>query len=137
MNIKTKRVYSFSIILLFLVFMACSDSDKENNESIIGTWNWYETSGGIGGIIETPQTTGETRKVVFQENGTVTFYTDDEITLTSTYSLDRENTIISADPLPVVKVDGIDFVYIYSFPYVDELELQENVYDGFIHNYRK
>ena len=107
-------------------------------ESIVGTWNWYETSGGIGGITDTPESTGETRKVVFQDNGNVVFYTNDEVTLSSTYLLASKVTIISDDPLPVVIIDGIDaFYYIYSFPYEDELELQENVVDGFIHNYRK
>ena len=109
----------------------------EITESIAGNWIWYETSGGIAGIIETPQTTGEARRVVFQDNGNVTFYTNDVVTLSSTYALASEDTIISDTPLPVVKIDGIGFDYIYSFPYVDELELQEAVIDGFIHNYRK
>ena len=132
-----KAVILFSTILLFLSLMACSDSDTDDNENIVSTWNWYETSGGIGGITETPQTTGETRKVVFQNNGDVTFYTDDEVTLSSTYTLATEITIISDEPLPVVKIDDLDFDYIYSFPYVDELELQENLIDGFIYNYSK
>lgn len=136
MSKKIKSVRIFSIIILIVAFMACSGSDTENNENIIGTWNWYETSGGIGGIVETPQTTGETRKVVFQENGDVTFYTNDEVTLSSTYTLSNEKTILSDEALPVVKVEGLDFNYVYSFPYVNELELQEAVIDGFIHNYR-
>ncbi len=110
----------------------------EIDKSIVGTWNWYETSGGIGGIIDTPESTGETRKVVFEDNGNIAFYTNDEVTFSSTYLLASKDTIISDGPLPVVIIDGIDaFYYIYSFPYEDELELQENVYDGFIHNYRK
>jgi hypothetical protein len=110
----------------------------EIDDSIVGNWIWYETSGGIGGITETPESTGETRKVVFQDNGNVTFFTNDIITLASTYSLASEDTIISNDPLPVVKIEGIDsFYYIYSFPDENELELQENVNDGFIYNYRK
>ena len=137
MGTKIKAVILFSTILLFLSLMACSDSDTDDNENIVSTWNWYETSGGIGGITETPQTTGETRKVVFQNNGDVTFYTDDEVTLSSTYTLATEITIISDEPLPVVKIDDLDFDYIYSFPYVDELELQENLIDGFIYNYSK
>ena len=137
MGTKIKAVILFSTILLFLSLMACSDSDTDDNENIVSTWNWYETSGGIGGITETPQTTGETRKVVFQNNGDVTFYIDDEVTLSSTYTLATEITIISDEPLPVVKIDDLDFDYIYSFPYVDELELQENVIDGFIYNYSK
>jgi len=51
--------------------------------------------------------------------------------------LANEITVISEEPLPVVKVEGVDLFYIYSFPYVDELELQESVIDGFIHNYTK
>ncbi len=110
----------------------------EIDDSIAGTWIWYETSGGIGGITETPESTGETRRIVFQGNGDVIFYTNDVVTLTTTYSLASENTIISDEPIPVVKIEGIDsFFYIYSFPYENELELQENVYDGFLHNYRK
>lgn len=118
--------------------MSTGPEQAEIYESIVGIWNWYETSGGIGGIVETPESTGETRMVVFEYNGNVTFYTNNEVTLSSTYALASEYTIISDNPLPVVKVDDIDsFFFIYSFPYEDELELQENVYDGFIHNYRK
>ena len=105
-------------------------------ENIAGTWNWYETSGGIGMITETPESTGETRRVVFDDNGNVTFYTNDEVIISSTYTLASEDTIISVNPLPVVIVEGFDS-YIYSFPYEDELELQENMFDGFIHNYIK
>ena len=117
--------------------MSAGPLQIEIDKSIVGTWNWYETSGGIGGIIETPHTTGEARKIVFHDNGDVTFYTNDEVTLASTYTLSSENTIISDEPLPVVKIADLVFDYIYSFPYVDELELQENVVDGFIHNYSK
>jgi hypothetical protein len=138
MILIVKRLNNIFIITFVLMsFMSCSDDDAVSEEdSIIGSWDWYETSGGIAGIIDTPETTGETRKVVFQENGNVTFYTNEVAILSTTYTLAEEVTIISPDPLPVVKVYG-DFDYIYSFPYVDELELQENEYDGFIHNYRK
>ena len=137
MSMIFKMVKFISIVLLVVPIMACSDSNEENNESIIGFWTWYETSGGIGGIVETPNTTGETREVLFNEDGNVEFYTNDEVTFSSTYTLSNESTIFSDEELPVVIVEGLDFNYVYSFPYVDELELQEAVTDGFIHNYRK
>ena len=129
---------SFLVIVILFLCTACSDSDskKGDDESIIGSWRWYETSGGIGGIVETPSSTGETRKVVFEENGDVTFYTNDDVTFSSTFTLSDEITVLSDQSLPVVKVQDHD-TYVYSFPYVDELELQEAVIDGFIHNYRK
>jgi len=117
--------------------MSTGPKQIEIYEGIVGSWIWYETSGGVAGVLETPETTGETRKVVFQENGNVTFYTNDEVTLSSTYTLASENTLFSDEPLPVVKVEDLTVFYLYSFPYVDELELQENVIDGFIHNYSK
>lgn len=126
----------FVLVSLFCAACSDSDSDEDNDESIVGTWNWYKTSGGIGGIIQTPASTGETKRVVFESNGNVTFYTNDAITLSSTYTLSKEKTILSDQILPVVKVQGFD-TYVYSFPYTDELELQEAVVDGFIHNYRK
>lgn len=105
-------------------------------ESITGAWNWYETTGGIGGITETPESTGETRRVVFEDNGDVTFYTNNAVTLSSTYTMASEDTIFSTEPLPVLIIEG-DFVYVYSLPSEDVLELQENVYDGFTHNYTR
>ncbi len=107
------------------------------NESIVGIWVWYGTSGGLAGVNETPGNTGETRKVVFEDNGNVTFYTNGEVTLSSTYTSATEKTIMAEDPLPVVKVEGISFIYAYSFPSVDKLKLQENVVDGFTFEYWK
>lgn len=127
----------FSVILFSVVFSACVDSDIDDYERIVGTWQWYETSGGFAGVIETPETTGETRQVVFEEDGTVSFYKNGNVTLTSTYTLGKEKTIFSEEPLPVLIIDSASFLYAYSFPFEDELELQENVYDGFVHNYRK
>jgi len=107
------------------------------SEGIIGSWVWYETSGGFAGVHETPVNTGETRKVVFEDNGEVTFYTNGEVTFSSIYTLANEKTIMAEDPLPVVKVEGISFVYVYSFPSSDELILRENVSDGFTYEYRR
>jgi hypothetical protein len=138
-------VYRASVIFIFiltlLAFAACSGSDSgsgaKSNESIVGNWVWYETTGGIAGVHETPENTGETRKVVFEDNGNITFYTNGEVTQSSTYTLAIEKTMMSEDPLPVVKVEGTSFIYIYSFPYVDELNLVENVTDGFEYKYKK
>ena len=116
--------------------MSAGPVQIEIHESIVGTWSWYETTGGIGGITETPESTGETRKVEFLDNGDVTFYTNEAVTFSSTYILASKDTIISVDPLPVVIIEG-SFTYIYSFPFDDELELQENAYDGFTHKYRQ
>ena len=56
--------------------------------------------------------------------------------MSSTYTLSNEKTVLSDQTLPVVKVQDFN-TYVYSFPYVNELELQEAVIDGFVHNYRR
>ena len=137
MKKNIQSVVYVSLILLSVLMAACVDTDTDDDRRMVGTWNWYESSGGIAGIIQTPETTGETRQVVFKRNGRVTFYKNGVVTLISTYTLDTEKTIFSEDPLPVLIVDGTGFIYAYSFPYEDELELKENVYDGFVHKYTK
>ncbi|MBW2369840.1 MAG: hypothetical protein JRH15_18370, partial [Deltaproteobacteria bacterium] len=105
-------------------------------DDIVGTWSWVQSSGGIAGILETPESTGESRKVVFDDQGNVTYYTDNIVTLSSTYSLGESLTIFSDEPVPVVYVEG-QLTLAYSFPACGELELAEDVFDGFIHLYQK
>ncbi|MEJ2697782.1 MAG: hypothetical protein P8013_14180 [Candidatus Sulfobium sp.] len=127
-----------ALVVLVICLVGCgSGTVSESNESIVGSWVWYETSGGLAGVHETPEITGESRKVVFEDNGKVTFYTNGEMIFSSTYTLATEKTIIAEDPLPVVKVEGNSFIYAYSFPSPDELTLQENVFDGFTYKYRR
>jgi hypothetical protein len=106
-------------------------------ERIVGNWVWSETSGGVAGVHETPESTGETRKVVFDNDGKATFYTNGLATVSSTYTLATEKTLLAEDPLYVVKVEGISLDYVFSFPSANELMLQENAVDGFTYVYRK
>ena len=120
------KIISF-VSLVLLLFSACSESDSKEKNTIIGSWEWYQSSGGYTGGTETPESTGETRKVVFEENGNVTYYTNDTVFLSSTYTILDEETIVVEDY----------FTYTYSFPYVGELELIEDGYDTYTHNYRR
>ena len=49
--------------LLVIVFVSCSNNDDDIDNQLVGSWNWLESSGGIAGTTETPQSTGETRKL--------------------------------------------------------------------------
>mgnify|MGYP001814671050 CR=1 FL=1 len=44
-------------ILAVLMLTGCSKDTVEGND-LLGTWQWVETSGGMDGTIESPQTTG-------------------------------------------------------------------------------
>jgi hypothetical protein len=139
-------IFSALICTVMLGVIACgnepavtttAEAAVSSGSSIVGSWDWYESTGGIGGWHETPENTGETRTVVFSDDGTVTFYTDDEVTLSSTYTLAVEETIFAQAPLPVVRIEGQSFALAYSFPSEDELVLKDNVYDGFVSQYER
>jgi len=52
------------IILVMTTFLSCTKDDAElMNTSLIGNWNWIESSGGIDGRIETPNSTGNTIRI--------------------------------------------------------------------------
>lgn len=144
MIIRGQRFKTVLLIVCVLSLSACcldSESNGEDNNPIVGSWNWYKSSGGFAGTVQTPESTGETRKVIFQDNGSVTFYANDEATLSATFTLANEKTIYSEHPIPVVKVEGdvlgTALLFAYSFPDNNELELKDNFFDGFTHNYRK
>ncbi|MDY7031165.1 MAG: hypothetical protein SVY10_04545 [Thermodesulfobacteriota bacterium] len=133
------KVGELRIVLLFVLVVialtACAEPDDESTESIVGSWVWIESIGGFGGLVETPDSTGESHRVVFEANGEVTFYTNEDVFLSSTYSLGIDKTIFAEEWLPVVYVEDSSFMYAYSFPNIGQLELKENVSDGFAHLY--
>jgi len=137
------KIVAVTVVVLLIALASAAtlgcgpDSDKEDGTSIVGSWTWYERTGGIGGLYETPESTGKTRKVVFDDDGKVTFYEDGEVTISSTYSLAIEKTIFDEDPIPVINVDGVAYSYAYSFPAKNELVLKDDVYDGFIDKYTR
>ena len=70
------KVGELRIVLLFVLVVialtACAEPDDESTESIVGSWVWIESIGGFGGLVETPDSTGESHRVVFEANGEVT-----------------------------------------------------------------
>ncbi|MDT8414165.1 MAG: hypothetical protein RQ735_02200 [Flavobacteriaceae bacterium] len=45
------------LLCVCIGFLNCSDDD-ENANPLLGVWVWTGSSGGIGGVIETPESTG-------------------------------------------------------------------------------
>ena len=59
------------ILLLFIgiTILSCSSDDYNIQESkLAGTWNWAESSGGIDGRTETPNSTGNSMKIEISNN---------------------------------------------------------------------
>ena len=132
--------YFIMIVIGYLLFISCFFSIESkyssDEERIIGTWNWIKTTGGIAGIEDTPQSTGQTRTIVFDNEQIVKFYVNDSLTKEGVYRLGLAETIFHKDPEPVLFIDD-SLWYAYSFPNDNKLILQENIYDGFVHEYRR
>jgi hypothetical protein len=71
-----------SYLILFVIsilFASCSveSSVKDSNtNSIIGTWTWQKSSGGIAGTTQTPESTGVQEKLVFTKEGRMISYSN-------------------------------------------------------------
>ena len=95
-----------------------------------------KTTGGFGGIEETPQSTGQTRIVTFDDENIVQFYIDDNNMSTYEYKLGLGLTIFSSDSIAVLFFND-NLVYAYSFPNDNSLVLRDNIYDGFQYDYER
>lgn len=81
-------------ILLIFTFFSCSSDDDNLNTELIGTWTWTETSGGIAGTTENPQTTGDQRSIKFT-NTVVKRYLNGNLESEMNYELEEiENSKI-------------------------------------------
>ena len=82
-------------LLLLLAMTALSCGLLKSGISIYGSWRWVKTQGAWTGDLHTPQLSGYTEKVVFQESGVAQFYRNDtlmnqlQFTLSKTHLISR------------------------------------------------
>ncbi len=65
----------------------------ENNLSVYGTWRWVKTQGAWTGSIHTPELSGYSAKVLFQENDTAQFYRNDTLLKQLPFTLSTTNKL--------------------------------------------
>ena len=59
----------FLLLFIGVTFLNCSNDDDNTQQSqLAGTWNWVESSGGIDGRTETPNSTGNSMKIKITNN---------------------------------------------------------------------
>tara|TARA_B110001452_G_scaffold254328_1_gene245813 strand:+ start:2533 stop:2919 length:387 start_codon:yes stop_codon:yes gene_type:complete len=59
----------FLLLFIGVTFLNCSNDDDNTQQSqLAGTWNWVESSGGIDGRTETPNSTGNSMKIEITNN---------------------------------------------------------------------
>lgn len=76
------------IILSFIILSGCTRKKVNTEESeIIGNWNWVESFGGIAGILETPESTGNTIQLDISSN-TIKKYVNGVLESSLSYSIE-------------------------------------------------
>ena len=79
----------FLLVLAFSLLIGCSDNDEPSLQSkLIGEWNWTATSGGIGGWLYTPESTGEEQSIIITDNS-IKKYVDGMLVNELNYTIDQ------------------------------------------------
>lgn len=80
----------FVLPLVFFIITSCGKRvDEMSNEMYVGTWNWKSTDNGIGGVVETPESTGIIRKLTFTENYQYSVTENDVVKNEGSYTLQK------------------------------------------------
>ena len=111
-------------------------TDTSDNAKIIGRWQWVQSIGGIAGIRVTPESSGRSEILDFDDDNILRQYINDNPAVENNYRLGRDVTIFSNDIIPVIFLDGTLSAGYY-FENNNSLILYDNLYDGFTRYYER
>jgi hypothetical protein len=104
---------------------------------ILGTWSWYQTTGGIAGIDETPINTNQTRAVVFTQSGNVIFYINGKETINQKYEIKKEISILDKKEHYILVYGNMNHVVYLPLNKFGSLIIADDVFDGFTSKYNR
>jgi hypothetical protein len=123
----------FTFILITLI--GCTqEGDINLNSRLIGKWKWIESSGGIDGRTETPESTGNVVTIEFTSTTMKTFV-NGNLESEVYYEIQSGSSIRSAEKTNLIVYENgtIHSVLLEG----NSLVLFEECYDCFQHNYLK
>jgi hypothetical protein len=94
----------FLVAIICLIFVSCAKENVVDTRlyvdippALIGNWNWFSTSGGIAGSLSTPETTGETRRVEFDNKSNFRYYVNDILKSDHAFKIEKSKSITGND----------------------------------------
>jgi hypothetical protein len=126
-----------SIILYFILITIIGCSNEHNEElpsKLIGKWKWIESSGGIDGRTETPESTGKAVSLEFSLT-TIKTFVNGNLESEVKYEIQSGSSIRTNEETDlIVYENGITNSVLIEG---NSLVLFEECYDCFQHNYLK
>lgn len=111
--------------------------EPASEPSVIGRWEWVESTGGIAGIRQTPVSTASTWILVIGEDGILRETRTGAPPAEKSYRIEERRVL--ADPqrtMPALIIAG-DVDRLIELPDAETLVLVENVIDGFTHRFAR
>lgn len=106
-----KQFLLFSIVCCLFSTAYSLESTTKNSGSIINTWIWQKSIGGVSNpYTTTPQSIGFTKKVVFTPNGRVITYKNDVEIRNSTYQIEKGISFFDQSENDLITFEGKTYV---------------------------
>jgi len=125
----------FTILILLTLFVSCENKNlcDTNSPTLIGSWIWVKSVGGIGGGTFTPEMTGERITLEITPDSTYRKYLNGSLIAESKFTLAHD----VQSSIPYLKFNGLTSL---SFEFIDcnNLILKElYMCDGYTRTYER
>jgi len=133
---QTKLI--LAVIAVFMMFSCNKENISSiNSKSIIGDWNWISSTGGIAGLKYTPETTGEQRRITFDNDSVFRFYRNDTLKIESKYHLFKSPAIDGLESTILVKYDNSSISQYFTIQTDGVMILSDECMDCYWNEYKR
>jgi hypothetical protein len=122
------------IVTAFFIFLMMGCEAEKTEPTVVGTWNWVVTQGGIAGLTIKPSENNQ-KKMIFDSKGNFSLIENGKTTVSAKYELINGKSITSTELKPLITFPNDDAMKMSYLIKGDSLFLFEEVYDGFGHTY--
>ena len=128
----------WTVVMVGVFFYpGCKKTGSSSFSRICHNWEWIQSVGGIGGVVQTPQSQGYTQSIVFDEEGLYTKYRDNTVVRSGTYTITRAVSELDDIEYDMVVFDDGSQPQAVTLLTDNELILREECFDCFTHTYRR
>lgn len=113
---------------------SCSVNDEKTTADLTGNWTWTGSSGGIAGTTETPESTGDERKLEISTDS-IKSYLNGALYLKTKYTVETRESLLFQEPRNMI-ISEHGFKQVIDFD-GDSLILTDDCYDCFTNGYKK